>query len=113
MKINGIELEFNYMEFETNKQFERAMKTVSKKANDVEKIKKLSEKIDIMCYAIKECFDVIFGIGTGVEVCGKENNLIECMHALNELMEEKCKQDKVLGDETRTFKELLTNGISD
>lgn len=113
MKINGIELEFYYMESETNKRFERATKSVSKKANDVENIKKLSEKIDVLCYAVKECFDMIFGVGTGVEVCGKENNLIKCMHALNELMEEKCRQDKVLGDETIKFKELLENGISD
>lgn len=113
MKINGIELEFYYMESETNKRFERATKSVSKKANDVENIKKLSEKIDVLCYAVKECFDMIFGVGTGVEVCGKENNLIKCMHALNELMKEKCRQDKVLSGETREFMEFLKNGISD
>lgn len=113
MKINGIELEFDFMEVETNKKFEKSAKYIAVKAKDSDEVKKLSRKIEVICGAIKEGFDIIFGNGTGVEVCGEENNLIKCMHAYNELMEEKCRQDKILDAETKKFKELLKNGIPD
>lgn len=93
MKINGVELEFNYLEEQTNKRTEKALKHVADTAGESDSRKKNHEKISAMCSGVKEAFDLIFGMGTGDNVCGEENNLLKCSNAFTELLNEKRSQE--------------------
>ncbi|MBS6195486.1 MAG: hypothetical protein KH828_07900 [Clostridiales bacterium] len=100
MKINSVELELNYMEEHTNKRTIKAIKKVREEAGKADQTKKLDEKIAIMCGAIKDTFDSVFGQGTGVSVCGAENDLQKHADAYAELMEEIDRQGKRLNETT-------------
>lgn len=96
MQINGVELEFNYMEEETNKRTTKAMKMVIDEAKRADQEKRLSEKIAIMCGSIKEAFDFIFEPGIGDSVCGEKNDLQKCSDAYKELMYDMRRQHQKL-----------------
>ena len=111
MKINGIELEFNCMESQTARKYEKAVKHAAEMAGRTKEAKKEFQKIDILCRGIKESFDLIFGDGTGAKVCGEKNDLSKCIDAYTQLAEEKDRQTKESIDKTNKLVEIV-NGIS-
>lgn len=107
MQINGVELEFNYMEEETNKRTIKAMEKVKETAEQANEEKKLPKKISIMCEGIKEAFDLIFGSGTGDSVCGKKNDLQKCSDAYKELLYDVRRQDRNLNETTKEISSIF------
>ena len=91
MQINGVELEYNYSEEKTNRATMEVVLYMAEKGNESVG-KPLPDSIGILSAGIKHCFDLIFGEGTGERVCGKENDLLVCVNAYNELIEEKQRQ---------------------
>lgn len=107
MKINGVELELNYLEEQTNRRTIKAIKKVREEAEKSDKVKKMDEKISILCPAIKNAFDFIFEPGTGESVCGAENDLQKHADAYAELMEEIDRQGKRLDETTKRIASIF------
>lgn len=106
MQINGVELEYNYSEEKTNRATMEVVLYMAEKGNESVG-KPLPDSIGILSAGIKHCFDLIFGEGTGERVCGKENDLLVCVNAYNELIEEKQRQEEIMLESARKLQELL------
>lgn len=107
MTINGVELEFNCFEEESNKKVERALKHVVDTSAESRNKKRTYEEISTVCKGVKEAFDIIFGQGTGEKVCGKENDLIKCVNAFAELIDEKNNQEHEMNMGTARLLSLI------
>lgn len=86
MIINGIELEdIDILDADQSEKFENAIEKVQK----IEKIEssKNSEAIRLVCNAIFDCFNDIFGEGTDKKVFGNKVNLMVCVEAFEQLIE--------------------------
>lgn len=107
MKINGVELELNYMEERTNRRTIKAIKKVREESKKADEVKKTDEKIAILCPVIKNAFDFIFEPGVGASVCGVENDLQKHADAYAELMEEIDRQGKRLKETTNRIASIF------
>ena len=108
MKINGVELEFNCFEEQTNKRTGKALKHVVAAAKEAEAYKKAYEKIAVICNGVKEAFDLIFGAGTGDNVCGEENDLLKCTNAFTELINEQKNQELEMAQSTKRLTSIIS-----
>lgn len=87
MKINNVELEeIDLMDAEIAENVETAMKQVTDRSKEVEKLTSLGEMIRVQCDIVFECFDTVFGEGTSKDVFEDRVNLRECVGAFEELM---------------------------
>lgn len=91
-EINGVKLELNLFDVDMNESYETAYEDVGKELENANKESSASEKLRIMCGAIKGCFDTIFGIGVGDEVCGNNLDLMKCIDAYEALTDEGIRQ---------------------
>lgn len=88
MKINGVELEdLDIFEADIAEKYEQTLNEVVKKAKSAEGLK-TSEAIRKQCEAVFDAFDSLFGEGTSKNVFGERVNLIICMKAFEELVEQ-------------------------
>lgn len=110
MQINGVELEFDYTEEQTNKRLEKGMRKVAEETKNADQEKKLSKQTVIVCSAVKSFFDFMFGSGVGEAVCGKENSLRKCIIAYRELINEISKQHSEL---MQMLKELNSTDLEE
>lgn len=97
-EVNGVQLDFNLFEAETNEAYEEAYQNT---LNELEKVKEEesgAESLRIMCNAVKDCFDCIFGPGTGDEVCGQNSDFLKCMDAYEALTDEAIRQRGILDE---------------
>jgi len=86
MIINGVELEdIDVLDADESEKFENAIEKV-KKIESIE-CSKNSEAIRMICNAIFQCFNDIFGEGTDKKVFGNKVNLMICIEAFEQLIE--------------------------
>ena len=96
MNINGVELEFNLYDVDNTgmreRYFEelRKMRTINQEVSEKPK----QEQGCYLCKRIKGMFDYVFGTGTGEAVCGAKDNLLECMAAYEQLLNDQILQDE-------------------
>ena len=94
MEIHGVALDFSlYNEDKKEvkeKYYEELLKmsTVSKNLPEGTE----QERSKYLCDSIKNMFDNIFGDGTGVKVCGEDNDLLRHLDAYDQLVSEQIRQ---------------------
>ncbi len=85
MIINNVELQdIDILDADEAEKFESAIEKVKKIENV--KCSKNSEAIRLVCNAIFDCFNDIFGEGTDREIFGNKVNLMTCLNAFEELV---------------------------
>lgn len=96
MIIHGVELDFhlyNKDKADMKKRYFEAlegMKDVKKEMPEGTE----QEQSKYLCDRIKGLFDFVFGEGTGLAVCGAENDLLEHMDAYDQLVSEQIRQQE-------------------
>ena len=101
LEINRIQLEFNLFDADMNAAYEEAYENAGKELEKAKEETRASEQLRIMCIAIKECFDFIFGAGTGDEVCGNNLVFLKCIDAYEAMTDEAIRQRKVLDEKAQ------------
>ena len=94
MKINGVELEVNFLDADFMEKIENCCRKVSEQAEKSKKeLKDLtySQQIKAECKIIKDFFDDLFGEGTSEKIFQEKNDLMLCLSAFQELVEAKVK----------------------
>ena len=92
MKINGIELEINFLDADFVEKLENAFKKVNEKAENSKKEQKeltYSQQIKAECKIINEFFDEVFGEGTSELIFKGKNDLKLCLSAFQDLADAK------------------------
>lgn len=95
MVINGVELEFNLYDAESEQMKKRYFAELEKMKNISEEQSKFENEVEgikFLCSRIKSLFDNVFGEGTGVKVCTEKNDLLICMDAYEKLIGEQMAQ---------------------
>lgn len=113
MKINDLELEFDYLEEQTNMRVMQALNRISDESEKAAHEEETYLQIAAMCTAIKTGFDYIFGEGVGNQLCGEGNNLDTCLDAFTEFIMEKNRQDAQLKMKASRMLQAIQNGLSD
>ena len=86
MIINNVEIEeVNIYDADVMENIEKALNTVILKANNIKDLN-TSEAMRVQCNAVFECFNTIFGDGTDKKIFGDKTNLLECLSAFEELV---------------------------
>lgn len=98
LTINETKLEFELFDADTLDAYEAAFAKVEERNAKAQKSERASQVLRESCDAIKECFDGIFGDGTGVKVCGQKPDFMKHMDAFEALVDEAVKQRAVLDD---------------
>ena len=97
MKINGVELEVNFLDADFMEKIENCCKKVSEQAEKSKTELKnltLSQQIKAECKIIKDFFDEVFGEGTSDKVFKGKNDLMLCLSAFQDLIEAKAKMQQ-------------------
>ena len=96
MIIHGVELDFHLYDKDKVDVKERyfealeSMKDVKKEIPEGTE----QEQSKYLCDRIKGLFDTVFGEGTGLAVCGADNDLLEHMDAYDQLVSEQNRQQE-------------------
>ena len=99
MKINNVDLEdLDIYDVDTAEKYEIAVKKVQEEAEESKKLEDtgLSAMIRMQCNAVFNCFNTIFGEGTDKKIFGAKVNLMTCLKAFEELIENVNEQKKEL-----------------
>ena len=92
MLINGVELkDIDIFDLEASEVIENAIEKVNKVCESKQP-SKMSESIRLQCTAVFDCFNEIFGEGTDKKVFGNKVNLMDCLRAFGDLVENMAKQ---------------------
>lgn len=97
MKINGVELEVNFLDADFMEKIENCCRKVSEQAEKSKTELKnltLSQQIKGECKIIKDFFDEVFGEGTSDKVFKGKNDLKLCLSAFQDLIEAKAKMQQ-------------------
>ena len=97
MKINGVELEVNFLDADFMEKLENCCKKVNDQAEKSKtELKDLTfaQQIKAECKIIKDFFDDLFGEGTSEKIFQGKNDLMLCLSAFQELVEEKVKMQQ-------------------
>ncbi|MBD7912015.1 MULTISPECIES: DUF6673 family protein [Clostridium] len=96
MVINGVELEeLDIFDANTMERYEKAMDKVVKSTQEYKELKG-SEIVRKECEVIFKCFNELFGEGTDKKIFGDKINIITCLKAFEELVEQiNSKQDEL------------------
>lgn len=96
MVVNGVELEdLDIFDVDIAVKYENALEKVAKESHVDENLKG-SEIIRNQCQIIFDCFNELFGEGTDKKVFGEKVNVITCLKAFEQLIEETNKQSSKL-----------------
>jgi hypothetical protein len=87
VKILGVELEAPLLNPKVMRQYDAGIKAVGDKANASRKEETSADAIEMMCDAVIEFVDTIFGEGSAKKVFGDETDLLTCLDAFEELTE--------------------------
>lgn len=101
MKINGVELDIDFLDADFMEKIEKCCKNVSEQAEKSKnELKELtySQQIKAECKIIKDFFDEVFGYGTSEKLFKGKNNLMLCLSAFQELIEAKVKSQNEMND---------------
>ncbi len=99
MKICGTELELDIFDVETVERYESALEKMSERAKGI-KCEKASESIREQCQLVFDCFDDIFGQGTAERLFQGKRNLVTCLRAFEEMVDQ-------VGEQKATLDELV------
>lgn len=95
MIINNVELEdLDIYDAEVIEKFENAMEKVTKGAELTTKLPRVSDAIRELCKLVFECFNTLFGEGTDKKIFGNKVNLLTCLKAFEELVQNTNEQKK-------------------
>ena len=94
MTINGVELEFDLLDYETAKAYEEALERVQKESALCQKKKAISVSASIkeQCEMVNRFFDKVFGAGTSQAIFGGKMNLNVAIEAFEAVIEEAAHQ---------------------
>lgn len=88
MIINKVELpDLDIFEADVAEKYEKALENVKIEAKKTEGLK-TSAVIRKQCNIIFDCFNILFGPGTDRKIFGDKVNLLICMRAFEELVEQ-------------------------
>lgn len=88
MKINGIELDnLDIYDADVAEKYEKALDAIIKNSENVQGLK-TSAIIRVRCECVFDFFNTMFGEGTDKKIFGDKVNLITCMKAFEELVEQ-------------------------
>lgn len=91
-EIKGVELEFDATDADTLDKYLKAIDACAEKSRKLEDPGNDREKLVQMyhdtCGFVKEVFDDVFGLGTGVQICGTNDSVKECQEAYQSLIGE-------------------------
>ena len=88
MKINGVELEdIDVFDADIAERYENALEKVVEDNKNVDGIK-VSIIIRQQCNAVFKLFNTMFGEGTDKKVFGDKVNIVTCLKAFEELVEQ-------------------------
>lgn len=100
IKINNVELEFDFTDADDLERFENAVEKAQKDFESISTIgKKASETIRESCKCIFDCFNTIFGDGTDKKIFGNKTNFNVCMQAFKDLVDAKFAQENQFANE--------------
>ena len=77
-EINGLSLELDMEDYETNKRYIKAFEEMAKKEKEMQKDGDLSEKIKNYCLLFYDLYDAIFGKGVGEKIFKSKYNSRIC-----------------------------------
>lgn len=88
MKINNIELEdIDLMDADTMEVVEDIINNIKAESERISKIKSYAEMIREQCNYVSDCFDRLFGEGTGELIFEGKSNMRVAVCAFDELMQ--------------------------
>lgn len=94
MKINNIELpDLDIFEADIAEKYEKEIEKVKEESKNFEGMKD-SEVIRKSCNLVFDCFNNLFGPGTDKKVFGNKTNLLVCVNAFDELIDNVNEQKK-------------------
>ncbi|MEG1870779.1 MAG: DUF6673 family protein [Peptostreptococcaceae bacterium] len=93
MIINGIELELDIFDADVAEVYEEALEKVRIDAK-VDTGAKMSVVIKTQCNAVFDFFDEVFGEGTSEDIFGGKTNLMTCLKAFEEVVDNVANQTK-------------------
>lgn len=93
MIINEIELDFDIFDVDIAERYENALEKVQEEGKPVEG-EKNSVVIRRQCNSIFNFFDEVFGEGTSKDIFGDRVNLMLCLKAFEEVVEDVAEQTK-------------------
>lgn len=94
MRLNGVELEFDFYDADQMEIFEKAFEEAKADIDEALKAQKQSQLIRGVCQATINMIDEIFGDGTANEVFQGETNFKKSMQVFNDLVKEKIRQEE-------------------
>lgn len=87
IKINNVELEeIDMLDADTMEMVEDIINNVEAESDRISKMKSLSEMIREQCNYVAECFDKLFGEGTGDLIFDGKQNMRVAISSFEELM---------------------------
>lgn len=105
MKINNIELKFNYFDADDNRTFRKNIVLVSEKlATIMETNKDDADKLEEICLEVRKCFDNIFYKGAGIKVCGSRYDAKKHIESLESVCADIDKQMNYMLDKISSIK---------
>ena len=96
MIINNVDLiDIDIFDADTAEKYEDALKEVEAVTETVKDMK-LSDSVKAQCNSIFKVFNILFGEGTDKKVFGDKVNLLVCIKAFGELVEQVNKQKSAM-----------------
>ena len=92
--INGVELTFDIFDLETAEAYEKGMDLIKQTSEKSLGDKSLADVIRVQCGVVFDFFDDVFGEGTSFAVFGEKTNLLACLNAFEQVVENADEQRK-------------------
>jgi len=112
--INGVELDYNWMDMDVRETYIRAMNRYEEAIDSLLEKEKQStsaegeiEEYRAMCRATAELFDETFGAGTGEKIFAGKHDFNQCLDALNTLYQSRVIQQKMVGEKIKQMQGVL------
>lgn len=108
MEIHGVELDFSLFNEDKKEVKEKYFVELQKMSRVKENMPDGTEqeRNKYLCDSIKCMFDNIFGEGTGVQVCGEDNDLLKHMDAYDQLVSEQIRQQDKYAEIMKRIKNM-------
>lgn len=99
MKILDREIEYDFLDIENMKRYEKALDIYVEQIEEMKKFQgKDSEGAERICKIIYSFFDELIGQGTAIQILGEKPNYVKCLKAMKQIIEEKLKSEKEVND---------------
>lgn len=104
MIINKVEVgNIDIFDLEESERFEKAVSKVTNCFSNLDKNATRSEIIKAQCTSVFECLDELFGEDTHKNVFGGKVNLLTCLKAFEELINQVKEQEKEIENITSKY----------